>query len=177
MIRWLFKHAEPVVLRGCEALSRHILDRKTFHTAGDPYLSRFFLVRKRKGDDDESSRWPFSVYLHYFHRGDEDESLHNHPWKLAVSLVLTNGYHEERWTGERIRTKTFRPGDINILRSTDFHRVDLIDPTRGAWTLFISGKRVQDWGFWDPQRRRPYIPQQQFIHERDAHARQHALKN
>lgn len=52
------------------------------------YLSRYTVLRI-----------PFttrSVYLHCFHRSDEDRDLHNHPWDKSVSLVLWGGYVEER---------------------------------------------------------------------------------
>lgn len=43
------------------------------------------------------------------------------------------------------RVKEFRPGMINSLKADDFHWVELI--TDEVWTLFLSGKRVQTWGF------------------------------
>ncbi len=129
---------------------------------GDPYLLRFYI--KRNG------RLP-GVYLHHFYRGDADRDLHNHPWEISGSLILTGGYVEERLVARRdglearhnrksIRTHKFEinphgivgivevtPGSINIIRANDFHRVDLLDGP--AWSLFVSGKKVQDWGFWE----------------------------
>jgi hypothetical protein len=40
---------------------------------------------------------------------------------------------------------------VNVLTSRDFHRVDLLDPIRGCWTLFVHGKKSQGWGFLDRQ--------------------------
>ncbi len=96
------------------------------------------------------------IFLHYFHRSDEDATLHNHPWSGA-SLILAGGYREERrYTSDReghvgehlISTRTYLPGSVNTLAPDTFHRVDLLDP-RGCWTLFAVGERVQSWGFWD----------------------------
>ena len=96
------------------------------------------------------------VYLHHFFRGDSDRELHNHPWVSSVSLILTNGYIEERWDpGERrMRYRHVYPGDFNVIRATDFHRVILRNPVRGCWTLFFTHRRIEeknghDWGFLD----------------------------
>lgn len=114
---------------------------------GEPYLRRFYIKR--------SGRFP-GIYLHYFYRGDADRDLHNHPWDISISLILAGGYAEERlhriWTKQGWRntvvTRLLRPWNINIIKANDFHRVDFIPGVKGTWTLFCSGKRVQDWGFY-----------------------------
>lgn len=118
------------------------------------------------------NRW-LSVYLHYFHRGDEDASLHNHPWSTSYSLILTNGYMEERWDPklQKIVQRTIRPGSINRILANDFHRVELLDPTRGAWTLFFSGARLErPWGFWWPGVH-DFTPWFNFVRKRNVHER------
>lgn len=100
-------------------------------------------------------RFPFQLYLHKFHRGDDDLALHNHPWKWAISFILAGGYKEERRIEEkRMLYKVHRvvysfvePLSFNFLRGNDFHRVELLE--KDAWTLFLVGPRVQGWGFWD----------------------------
>jgi hypothetical protein len=175
ILNWVFERSESLLDEACLQISKRLRDKRTFETEGSPYLSRFYLLRKSKpkpeADDDEPDR-PFSVYLHYFHRGDEDHELHNHPWGWSFSIILTNGYLEERWTGREIVKRVLRPGSLNILRFNDFHRVDLRDPSKGAWTLFFAGKRVQDWGFWHPTIHTEYMPWREFIKEREANARQ-----
>lgn len=96
------------------------------------------------------------LYLHHFFRGDNDREVHNHPWAFSMSLILTSGYVEERWdrASRTLQTKHFYPGDINVIRRDDFHKVTLKDPSRGCWTLFLSSRRVEeksgfDWGFLD----------------------------
>lgn len=42
-----------------------------------------------------------------------------------------------------------KPGRFNFIGSSDFHRVDLRDEEKGAWTLFFTGRRNKDWGFLD----------------------------
>ncbi|MGN6103684.1 MAG: hypothetical protein ACTHU0_01140, partial [Kofleriaceae bacterium] len=64
----------------------------TIETDGDPYLTRVLLPRIRiPGVCD------FRPMLHRFHRPDVDQHLHNHPWKWAVSLILSGSYVEERF--------------------------------------------------------------------------------
>lgn len=83
------------------------------------------------------------VRLHQFHRGDEDDALHSHPWRWALSLMLVGGYIEERMT----RKHRVRPGAVNFIRDSDFHRVDLVDGE--AWSLFVTGPKTGTWYFWD----------------------------
>ncbi len=116
------------------------LPAKTFYGSQDrPYLTRYMLHKLPSGGQ---------VNLHFFHRSDEDQDLHNHPWP-GRSLILTGGYVEERLAADgTIGTRTFRPGDVNQLEPGTFHRVDLLTPEQGCWTLFTIGKKQQDWGFW-----------------------------
>jgi hypothetical protein len=138
----------------------------------DPYLLRIYVSPR-----DPQFRWLWKVlrlyadvreynpevfqgvphlYLHHFFRGDDDVEVHNHPWQFSMSLILTGGYVEERWdpATKSVSIKHLDPGDINVLRREDFHRVTLKDPGRGCWTLFMSSERAEekngeDWGFLD----------------------------
>lgn len=130
---------------------RVIFDRE----GGLPYLSRWYLIRKKPVDDDDlkgqssetSGRRLFDLYLHCFHRSDDDQALHNHPWSWALSLVLCGGYTEERRVGGEVVRRVFRPPALNLIRGGDYHRVDLLD--RDAWSLFLAGPKVDTWYFWD----------------------------
>lgn len=149
------------------------------------YLSRFYLFGSPRmpdgsqpfdshGNPREGVEWPAGgtgVYIHRFHRGDDDLALHNHPWKWAVSIVLAGGYREElRTADDRVVTRVVRPGDVNVIRHETFHRVDLIE--NDAWTLFIAGPKVASWGFWD-RNTRIFWPWREFLRHqgvRDARA-------
>lgn len=148
---------ETFIRKLCERISlgrvaRHIPGK----SARDLYLSRFYLYPPHTaGESDQDSDEAWGISLHHFHRSDEDLELHNHPWGWGFSIILTGGYEEERRVensgyGTRVAQATFRPGRFNIIRANDFHRVLLLDPKNGAWTLFVHGPRIQDWGFWDP---------------------------
>lgn len=143
-------------------------------TIEDPYLLRIYVSPR-----DPQFRWLWEtvrlctdvgeydakvfqgvphLYLHHFFRGDADVEVHNHPWRFSVSLILTSGYVEERWdpTTKSLLTRHLYPGDVNVIRHDDFHRVTLKDAAHGCWTLFLSSDRLEekngtDWGFMHPE--------------------------
>lgn len=143
----LIAHDEITVIRKLEAVTEKLPNR-TISTSGSPYLTRWYLwpegPRTTENEDDDSDL-PFAVFLHKFHRGDGDRDQHNHPWDLSVAIVLAGGYREER--GDEVRTVL--PGTVNVIRGDDFHRVDLLDPAKGSWSLFIAGRKTGGWGFKD----------------------------
>jgi hypothetical protein len=153
---------------------RVIYDRE----GGSPYLARFYLTRPptmpdgsepfgvsgnpRPGIEWRSERGGISIFVHYFYRSDDDEALHNHPWKWALSLVLAGGYSEERRVGNGVVRRLVKPGSLNLLKAETFHRVDLLTPERGCWSLFIAGPKSSGWGFWD-RRTGEFLPWREFI--------------
>jgi len=116
---------------------------RVIHVQGKPYLLRCYLKH--------GGILP-GIYLHYFFAGDEERHLHNHPWKKSRSFILTCGYTEERLAfapngGLFVETFERKPFTWNKITSKDFHRVKLSQGN--PWTVFISGKKFQDWGFFD----------------------------
>lgn len=123
----------------------------------DPYLLRVYLTPERERLTEYfgtklSNALP-RVYLHRFFRGDEDRAVHSHPWRHAVSLILTGGYEEFRWMPltREFEVRHLTPGKINYIRRNDYHRVELY-AKQGCWTLFLSMGRVmesngKDWNF------------------------------
>lgn len=137
---------------------RVIFDRE----GGSPYLSRWYLIGKRPVLDPElpgqqfadqvavakrEHRLPFNLFLHRFHRSDDDGALHSHPWAWSLSLVLVGGYSEERRQGDSVVRRLIRPGMFNFIRGTDYHRVDLLE--YDTWSLFLVGPKASTWYFWD----------------------------
>lgn len=126
-------------------------------TEGKPYLTRYFPFGKE--------RKYFNVFLHYFHASDKDHGddgsllLHNHPWRLSLSLILVGGYSEERrHPDDTIERKEFPAGSFNYLNDGHFHRVDLLG--KDGWSLFMTGWRRNEkssWGFWN-RNSKTYIP-------------------
>lgn len=127
---------------------------------GTPYLTRWYLWpgKPRTDGDGDALALPFAVFVHFFHRGDEDRDPHNHPWNISAAFVLAGGYREER--GDCVRT--FKPGSVNIIRKDDYHRVDLLDPANGSWSLFVAGRNVSSWGFRD-DRTGEHIPHREYL--------------
>lgn len=122
-------------------------------TQGAPYLERYFLFRL-------PTPWgPVTGYLHRFVGSDPARGVHDHPWARAASLVLAGGYDEERLAGFAaagpiVTTRRVRPGRLNLLRGTDFHRVvlrprpdDAEQRPVEAWSLFVHSCHVKPWGF------------------------------
>lgn len=102
----------------------------------NPYLKRWYVIPRNKR---------FNVYLHNMVRDDEDRALHDHPWP-SLSVCLRGKLIEEM-PGKVFRT--IRPGRI-VYRHAEFaHR--LIVPTGSAWTLFMTGRTVRQWGFICPK--------------------------
>ena len=135
MIEWLLK---KIVAK---------LPFRTIHTDGVPYLTRWYVYpgKPRTEDDAVTPKGRFAVFIHYFHRSDDDREQHNHPWSKSMAIILKGGYREER--GDYVRTYT--PGMINVIGKDDYHRVDLLYPDKGSWSLFIAGRNVGSWGFKD----------------------------
>ena len=145
-LHWLVQHLpEPRVIQDRDGKS--------------PYLSRWYLLQHPGRD----SGGGVALFLHRFHRGDDDMELHSHPWVWSVSLILSGGYREERRIGsDHVTVRELRPGRINVIRGTDFHRVDLYDEGE-AWSLFLAGPHMGiGWGFWN-RVTREFTPWREFI--------------
>ena len=132
-------------------------------------LTRCFIACTiRHGDAPYLTRWTLRsyangghLYLHFFHRGDGDQELHNHPW-LAHGVILAYGYREERRTVRGIETHDYPAGAVTALLPNTFHRVDLLQPSKGCWTLLTVGDRVQSWGFWSRETDQ-FTPWREFV--------------
>lgn len=125
--------------------------------ANKPYLLRWWIIPRNRF---------FNIYLHKFLRDDDDRALHDHPW-ASCSIILRSGYIEHLPGGVQ---KVRKPGHIVFRRATQAHRVELnlklkfvdfmengwlrtsiVSQKIPAWTIFITGPKVRDWGFLCPQ--------------------------
>lgn len=95
------------------------------------YLTRWYLFRTK----------PFAIFLHLFHRSDEDRALHDHPWTF-VSIILWRGYYEHTAKGR----KRYWPGMILYRPAEWTHRVELVDQ-KPALTLMLRFKGRREWGY------------------------------
>ena len=115
---------------------------------GVPYMDRWWLMPKfligkdAKGDPYPYSWLPFVIRLHHIRRNDGDRALHDHPANYRT-IILRGGYVEETIYGE---LEQISAGETDFNKAETFHRIDFVPPG-GVWTIFIMGKRRNDWGF------------------------------
>jgi hypothetical protein len=109
------------------------LKKVIVNCARDPYLTRWYLFRRE---------W-LGVFLHLFHRSDEDRALHDHPWSF-LTIVLWRGYRE--FTPKGVRR--IWPGMVLYRPAEWRHRVELIKG-RSALTLVLRFRSRREWGFWE----------------------------
>lgn len=106
-----------------------------------PYLLRHFLIPRNP---------VFNIYVHEFHRSDDDRALHDHPWLFNCSILLEGSYIEHTPAGRFFR----RAGDWKFRWGGAPHRVQLLE-TAGyefpCWTVFVTGPRIREWGFHCPK--------------------------
>lgn len=127
-----------------------------FAVGGDenPYLLRWWIIPRNER---------FNIYLHKFLRDDEDRALHDHPW-WSLGIILHGAYKEHLQNG----IVKIRVAGWPVLRKPEHqHRIELfnrviceehdsgnhyyIDPEKPkhqVWTLFITGPKIREWGFW-----------------------------
>lgn len=151
-------------------LGRWIADRLIARAQRTPYvhlpgyLERWWLI--------PYNRTGIAARVHRFLDSDPGRDLHDHPWPY-ISIVLRGGYFEVRpctldnpcdrcraslaggYFGEPcvggVRTWR-RAGSIVFRRAASFHRIELdadylADRRRECWTLFVTFRARQPWGF------------------------------
>jgi hypothetical protein len=122
--------------------------------ADNPYLRRWWLVPRNRF---------FNVYLHHFMRSDDDRALHDHPW-INLSILLDGSYieHTPRYSITR------SAGQMAARGARAAHRIELLGNPLGGelpvWTLFLTGPRMRDWGFYCPK---GWVPWQIFTRAGD----------
>lgn len=114
----------------------------------NPYLKRHFLIPRNP---------VFNMYVHQFLRSDDDRAHHDHPWLFNFSWLLDGSYVEHiiRAGGALMRILR-NAGDWKFRWGRAPHRVELltevhegvIGVTIPCWTLFITGPRIREWGFY-----------------------------
>lgn len=114
-------------------------------TKENPYIRRWWIIPRNRF---------FNIYLHQILRSDDDRALHDHPW-WNISVILKGGYLE--WTpfkgdAQNPSFKTRLAGDIIFRRGKSPHRLEILPGfEKEAWSLFITGPKLRDWGFYCPQ--------------------------
>jgi hypothetical protein len=109
----------------------------------DPYLLRWWLIPRNR---------VFNIYVHEFHRDDDDRAAHDHPW-WSVSIALGRrglGRMTEivRRHDGTLGEREIWPGTVAFRSAKFAHR--LVVPVKGFRTIFMTGPRLREWGFWCP---------------------------
>jgi hypothetical protein len=113
-----------------------------------PYLRRHWLLPRNRF---------LNVYVHEFMRSDDDRALHDHPWAFNCSILLQGKYIEwvpSNGNAQRALPKFRSPGQTLFRWGGAPHRIQLYragERETPCWTLFITGPRVREWGFYCPQ--------------------------
>jgi hypothetical protein len=94
-------------------------------------------------------KFDVAIRVHHILRSDRDRHFHDHPWPY-VSVILQGGYLE--------RYPVFDPSGLSMKEASrvcacgqalyrpakSWHRLHV---PLSSWTLFITGKKCQTWGF------------------------------
>lgn len=85
----------------------------------------------------------FSIRVHQWKRSDDLRHLHDHPWWYITFIV--KGHYIEFLENDKVDfvnrfNMRFRP-------ATHKHSVS-IDPSKGCWSVLLTGPEKREWGFW-----------------------------
>ena len=152
-----------------EALIRRVAARTPYFDIDGPggtlYMRRWWLMPKwclrfdpKCGALMPKPWMPFSIRLHHIMRPDADRHLHDHPFNFR-SILLQGWYVERRPDGGR----TITAGETYRAPATRWHRISQLSEG-GVWSLFIMGRRVNDWGFLVDGEK---VPWQRYLSERE----------
>ncbi len=111
---------------------------------GDPYLYRWHVISRNNHAN---------VYFHIQTASDPERPLHDHPWDNS-STILAGGYYEEYNTtpGQLWPVlRNLKKGDTVFRRAEEAHRLILPQEIPYTMTLFTTGAKRRDWGFWYPE--------------------------
>lgn len=94
------------------------------------YMDRWYIIPRNK---------IMNIYFHRFY-GSDAPIPHDHPW-WSLSWILQGSYRE--FTPEKGMCIK-REGSITLRNAKQLHYIEINEP---AYTLFITGPRIRDWGF------------------------------
>ena len=157
--------ARPTALRWLQRLAARTPYFDIHGTDGSTYMRRWWLLPKwclrfdpKCGALMPKPWMPFSIRLHHIMRPDADRHLHDHPFNFR-SILLQGWYVERRPDGGR----TITAGETYRAPATRWHRISQLSEG-GVWSLFIMGRRVNDWGFLVDGEK---VPWQRYLSERE----------
>lgn len=119
---------------------------------GVPYIYRWHIIPRNE---------VANVYLHVQTASDPARPLHDHEYDNQ-SVILAGGYEEIIQPRPSYGTParcTRYVGETIHRRAEEAHRLLLPEGVPYAMSLFTTGPRRREWGFWQPSRKGPdYMP-------------------
>ena len=132
-------------LEEAQALERMIEADETVPRDGAPYMLRWYLDGVGAG----------RRYLHRMLENDLDHP-HDHPWD-SLGWVVRGTLIEEWWdNGEAARAgasphrEVLEPGRLALRPAHHVHRLLIAPGESDAVTVFCTGAKRREWGFWTP---------------------------
>lgn len=123
---------------------------------GGEYLYRWHMIRRNK---------ECNVYFHIQVASDPERPLHDHPWD-NTSVLLAGGYEEtidefpevpEAFKlVKSIYTVRRKKGDVIHRPASWAHRLILPAEVPYTMSLFTTGPKIRDWGFWENGEFKPF---------------------
>lgn len=115
---------------------------------GFPYLYRWYLVG---GSSTRGEVSPGAcVMFHIQVASDPERPLHDHPWDNQ-SVILAGSYLEVIQSippyGE-VEWLKRDTGEVVVRAASEAHRLILPDGVPYTMTIFSTGPKVREWGFW-----------------------------
>lgn len=118
---------------------------------GVAYLNRWHLIPRNDLGN---------VYFHIQTSSDPQRPEHDHPWD-NTSVILSGGYDElwrpMPWLQPHYEeaasmgcVRELRKGDVVHRSASEAHRLILPPQFKYTMTLFTTGPKARDWGFWFP---------------------------
>ena len=112
---------------------------------GPAYLWRWHVVPRNEHG---------CVYFHIQVADDPERPLHDHPWD-NTSVILAGGYDEiisyrPSTFGSPVNKNRVREGAVVHRMAESAHRLLLASPLGYTMTLFSTGPKRREWGFWFP---------------------------
>jgi len=88
-----------------------------------------------------------AVRIHHILSSDAGRDPHDHPWPY-LTIILHGGYYENRYDdgGLPVSSEWHGPGSVLLRRANSWHML-VLPPNTTCWTLFITGRKAQTWGF------------------------------
>lgn len=138
---------DPSILSESDRLLAEIYSRGRLETPdfiiapdGEPYIYRWHVVPRNR---------EANVYFHIQVASDPDRGLHDHPWH-NTTVILSGGYDEQISETPELPPirRQLRRGDVKWRPATAAHRLILPAEFSYAMTLFTTGPKIRDWGFY-----------------------------